>query len=100
SHHAVLHSFPHDALPISSAWPLFQQPAPKMKAYLHFLQLIGRPNAPTLELGSQLGRSQPFAMASKSPTQPSERLGSAKLRSEFRSEEHTSELQSPDHLVC
>src|SRR5258708_21447801 len=34
------------------------------------------------------------------PRQPSKRIEHGRPQSGVRSEEHTSELQSPDHLVC
>src|SRR5258708_22779588 len=41
-----------------------------------------------------------FALSPKSRQQSKCRLRSKHLAADARSEEHTSELQSPDHLVC
>src|SRR5215216_2415446 len=69
--------------------------------FLFFFLMIRRPPRSTLFPYTTLFRSagegnpRPGARKSRSPT-----LRSARLRPTRRSEEHTSELQSPDHLVC
>src|SRR5713226_10765635 len=42
----------------------------------------------------------PISPEARGPTRRSQRAQGARLRSRARSEEHTSELQSPVHLVC
>src|SRR5258708_38132663 len=52
---------------------------------------------------AMLGRSLPsleMVPASTMTTSAASAAATAALRLELRSEEHTSELQSPDHLVC
>src|SRR5258708_30841649 len=60
--------------------------------------MIRRPPRSTLFPYTTLFRSSPRARLPRRPSAPK----SQRLRSDagFRSEEHTSELQSPDHLVC
>src|SRR5207244_13277865 len=85
----------HDALPIShrdtSAWR--------------------QSTAPAAHIRSKYGRSYPYSPAatstsarsriSRSPSRSSDETGSSnQVTPSSRSEEHTSELQSPDHLVC
>src|SRR5258708_25149795 len=76
-----------------------------------FFLMIRRPPRSTLFPYTTLFRSREFAYADpgqgsvdKRPqrNQPrlQARLGMFARGGEYRSEEHTSELQSPDHLVC
>src|SRR5258708_22190466 len=59
--------------------------------------MIRRPPRSTLFPYTTLFRSPPAVAAAVSPTRGRDRGGP---RDHARSEEHTSELQSPDHLVC
>src|SRR5438552_12162298 len=72
--------------------------------YVFFFFLIRRPPRSTLFPYTTLFRSSTSIMASSSPTgalrSSSLRLTVAASVMAVRSEEHTSELQSPDHLVC
>src|SRR5258708_17651364 len=71
--------------------------------------MIRRPPRSTLFPYTTLFRSRDWSTSSKAawPTRPNTRrcrcdwTGSrTRTRNHLRSEEHTSELQSPDHLVC
>src|SRR5438552_10213106 len=73
--------------------------------------MIRRPPTSTLFPYTTLFRSRRRTMPSPTPAQkggptrrttrrPSARTSPASRRCRRRSEEHTSELQSPDHLVC
>src|SRR5258708_23474698 len=71
--------------------------------HLFFFLMIRRPPRSTLFPYTTLFRSdQAFAHCPKFPTAASRRsLGRVSVPDSYgRSEEHTSELQSPDHLVC
>src|SRR5438552_4815496 len=64
--------------------------------------MIRRPPRSTLFPYTTLFRSRPPALPGcprSSPARPCRRIHPARSRC-ARSEEHTSELQSPDHLVC
>src|SRR5207244_6484411 len=82
----------HDALPISSRNPSLyllsrRKTSVRASAVLSFCSFV---------IGIDLRASNAFSATSKSPF-------SAIASLDFtpkRSEEHTSELQSPDHLVC
>src|SRR5438552_13249423 len=52
--------------------------------------------SPALADGDEVAPGQPLVR----PAPPGRRLGAEGVRPGARSEEHTSELQSPDHLVC
>src|SRR5438552_15067285 len=65
--------------------------------YLFFL-MIRRPPRSTLFPYTTLFRSPLQRGGSRAGLPPARRTASARACS--RSEEHTSELQSPDHLVC
>src|SRR5207244_13516674 len=84
----------HDALPISvsptkASEPIVPPPEPSYRAEVPIV------TSPAVV------RLPPIATFTFPPESimPSLRLFK-KTKSEFRSEEHTSELQSPDHLVC
>src|SRR5258708_29347365 len=62
--------------------------------------MIRRPPRSTLFPYTTLFRSVVAAPALTSVLTRKTRLGRPPQRCEPRSEEHTSELQSPDHLVC
>src|SRR5258708_23249766 len=71
--------------------------------------MIRRPPRSTLFPYTTLFRSRPAGAAGPQLPQPvgrttaqapGEKMNSARDEFIFRSEEHTSELQSPDHLVC
>src|SRR5947208_4418240 len=80
SDHRYLHSFLHDALPIWLIWRA--ESADGVLGNSDRLVLLGDLRH---DLDSSYRRIAP---------------GNPKQRSPSRSEEHTSELQSPDHLVC
>src|SRR5258708_16011635 len=61
--------------------------------------MIRRPPRSTLFPYTTLFRSDLWSVGKVLPTQRG-RLSIAKIGERARSEEHTSELQSPDHLVC
>src|SRR5207244_12689742 len=89
----------HDALPISaSSLPNAKGNAPARVMALRMAFGLSVVRTSQLEL---VARTRPFASKSVSNG-----CASALLRPKFasagpaRSEEHTSELQSPDHLVC
>src|SRR5215216_7334858 len=68
---------------------------------LFFFLMIRRPPRSTLFPYTTLFRSRGDASAVRSPRrQPCGGSASRSRRPQSRSEEHTSELQSPDHLVC
>src|SRR5207244_6646439 len=89
----------HDALPISLAKTggkvLFLDLDPQATASYHFLGKLYREQEPTIYTALTTFKPIP-------PIIVNERLHllSAHIALEQRSEEHTSELQSPDHLVC
>src|SRR5207244_13356625 len=92
-HHHTTASTPHnhlslhDALPISvRATPLQERPA----------QAIGS----RLQSDHVAHRQERVVGFAKAHAVASELLGDKRVTVEVRSEEHTSELQSPDHLVC
>src|SRR5947208_8194971 len=62
--------------------------------------MIRRPPRSTLFPYTTLFRSPPAARPRASPAAPRSRQGSWGAADAPRSEEHTSELQSPDQLVC
>src|SRR3990170_5413092 len=62
--------------------------------FVFFFLMIRRPPRSTLFPYTTLFRSRPAA------SRRSWRLPEHQLQEPARSEEHTSELQSPDHLVC
>src|SRR5258708_20258202 len=63
--------------------------------------MIRRPPRSTLFPYTTLFRSQPrFHRLQQHRADPPRRIGVPRQFGEVRSEEHTSELQSPDHLVC
>src|SRR5207244_10864393 len=83
----------HDALPIS----LFQ--GDLLVRVAHALALVGLGRANAADLGGHLADLLPIdalyhdlGLARSLDVDP--------FRDRHRSEEHTSELQSPDHLVC
>src|SRR5258708_20061582 len=61
--------------------------------------MIRRPPRSTLFPYTTLFRSS-FGFEPREPIQGLSTPGAFRSRSRSRSEEHTSELQSPDHLVC
>src|SRR5258708_25758002 len=70
-----------------------------------FFLMIRRPPRSTLFPYTTLFRSRPRRRPRPRPrrrpsSRPDLRAGCGRRRSARRSEEHTSELQSPDHLVC
>src|SRR5258708_21776541 len=87
-----------------------------------FFLMIRRPPRSTLFPYTTLFRSKPRKQQTSSPymigwavkraslpssmislrvsSRTRESIGNATVRGSWRSEEHTSELQSPDHLVC
>src|SRR5690606_41620875 len=82
----------HDALPISPALPPFQHEG---RSYIQ----IAWPNALlTDSKGSLRGYAMPLADLSRAAQL--EALLNRKTRQAYRSEEHTSELQSRETLVC
>src|SRR5438552_14488104 len=64
-----------------------------------FFLMIRRPPRSTLFPYTTLFRSTPTGPSSRNHWRSLPRVGRCK-RQRSRSEEHTSELQSPDHLVC
>src|SRR5207244_12926986 len=88
----------HDALPISEVVGVVgQEGAPRLARW------VGRP-ALSVALDRALGDYQPElqllaadALAAPARVVP---CHSGNQLAQLRSEEHTSELQSPDHLVC
>src|SRR5207244_9351850 len=62
--------------------------------------MIRRPPRSTLFPYTTLFRSASRNRASDPCRRPSSRSRRRRARDDGRSEEHTSELQSPDHLVC
>src|SRR5438552_14517828 len=70
--------------------------------FIFFFSLIRRPPISTLFPYTTLFRSTlaERAPAAREPTAAIAMLKRAPQRRRNRSEEHTSELQSPDHLVC
>src|SRR5258708_19902603 len=71
---------------------------PALCSSLFFFLMIRRPPRSTLFPYTTLFRSRSSG-TSPTPT-PRSRRGRRTRRGSVRSEEHTSELQSPDHLVC
>src|SRR5258708_18795524 len=81
--------------------------APLCAYFLFFFLMIRRPPRSTLFPYTTLFRSAttaarrgPRRCASSAAGRPAPRAGRRSPRWRSRSEEHTSELQSPDHLVC
>src|SRR5258708_21519827 len=62
--------------------------------------MIRRPPRSTLFPYTTLFRSKPATAVNLKSQIPSRRLPPTRGAMKARSEEHTSELQSPDHLVC
>src|SRR5438552_8218778 len=69
--------------------------------------MVPRPPRPTLFPYTTIFRStgatfcnRPSARAMFAAVVPAAAVGGLEAGRDFRSEEHTSELQSPDHLVC
>src|SRR5207244_11820754 len=76
---------------------------PPLTLPLLFFPMLRRPPKPTLFPYTTLFRSTgPWkrAAARRQPTRGKRGAGAIWKASAKRSEEHTSELQSPDHLVC
>src|SRR5207244_12931716 len=67
---------------------------------LFFFQMLRRPPRSTLFPYTTLFRSRPSTTSGSSPTGSSGPGRRSSTRRWPRSEEHTSELQSPDQLVC
>src|SRR6266581_6049791 len=67
---------------------------PLSPCFFFFFLMIRRPPRSTLFPYTTLFRSEPCLVGGR----PSE--GAAHVAEQLRSEEHTSELQSPVHLVC
>src|SRR5258708_10769235 len=55
---------------------------------------------PSTAYGSPVTPGPRSALSSASPVRPPSNAGATEAELSIRSEEHTSELQSPDHLVC
>src|SRR5205807_10614617 len=85
----------HDALPISTAdWPT--PVSATRSSYLSGLAIGRRPARISRGTGTGPGHTAPSRSGSNNGTQ----MSSCCSKSTFRSEEHTSELQSPCNLVC
>src|SRR5260364_2050 len=85
-------------LSLSSLNLIFSLPASlsKLRSFFFFFLMIRRPPRSTLFPYTTLFRSSGPGHAGAR----SSRLGPGRRAQGRRSEEHTSELQSPDHLVC
>src|SRR5580765_8604304 len=66
-----------------------------LQSFLFFFLMIRRPPRSTLFPYTTLFRSSPRPIGNSTTIGPQNKMPAA-----FRSEEHTSELQSPVHLVC
>src|SRR5438876_1949368 len=71
-----------------------------MLVIFFFFLMIRRPPRSTLFPYTTLFRSQRGIAVERTPGHHHERHGAPVAGQEARSEEHTSELQSPVHLVC
>src|SRR5438552_12920288 len=99
---------------LDAAYPQLERPGPGLAAYLALLRL--GVTVPRLLPGARWALTPPFhpypwikgglfsvalSVASRRPGVTwQSALGSSDFPQHTRSEEHTSELQSPDHLVC
>src|SRR5207244_13361903 len=91
AHHRALHSFPTRRSSDLSA-PTLRNATPASSANCRSAIANGR------RACRRFPRTPRYRWSTARPTWRS--LPSAAARAPFRSEEHTSELQSPDHLVC
>src|SRR5258708_12580714 len=80
-------------------WTIFLRLSHPLPAVFFFFLMIRRPPRSTLFPYTTLFRSRPRGTAAGS-TSRRHRRDRARSGRGRRSEEHTSELQSPDHLVC
>src|SRR5947208_16391024 len=80
--------------------PLPAQPSPTPNPTSIFFFMIRRPPTSTLFPYTTLFRPRPRLSECASSSARVERSRSASPSERSRSEEHTSELQSPDQLVC
>src|SRR5207244_7284854 len=90
-HHISLPSFPHDALPI---YPRFRT------ACSTSTTPSSTRGCPACASWRPSGAWWPTSWAAGTSCSCIAAWGSTVRTSSWRSEEHTSELQSPDHLVC
>src|SRR5207244_13577815 len=85
--------------PLRSAVPLLPSSNPLIPVH-PFFSMMRRPPRSTLFPYTTLFRSLEITKAGWSASPDGTTLTSGRVDRFRRSEEHTSELQSPDHLVC